>query len=169
MLENLLLIITIITMVLCIYTGDYLREAQSQSAYRELVLADPILRRHCNVPEVYPELSTARVLTTRLIPGNPIDSVLALPQAVRNAVARTVLILTIRELFEWRFIQSDPNYANFLYDHPSRTIHMIDFGAARGYSKDFVDGYMSLVWSAANKDREGILKVSEELGFISGE
>ncbi len=143
-------------------------EAQSQERYRALVLADPILRKHCSVPQVYPELSTARVLTTKLVPGHSIDSVLALPQAVRNAVARTVLIVTIRELFEWRFIQSDPNYANFLYDHPGKTIHMIDFGAAREYTKEFVDGYMGLVWAAANKDREMLLQYSRDLGFLSG-
>lgn len=149
-------------------SGDYVLEAQSQTEYRERVLADKVLRKHCNVPQVYPELSTARILTTKLVPGYSIDLALSLPQSVRNAIARTVLIVTIRELFEWRFIQSDPNYANFLYDHPSRTINMIDFGAARKYSKEFVDGYMGLVWAAANKDTEGILKVSRELGFITG-
>lgn len=150
-------------------SGDYELEAKSQMEYRNFILEDAILRKHCFVPEVYPEFSTARVLTSRLVPGNPIDSVMTQSQAVRNAVARTVLILTIRELFEWRFIQSDPNFANFLYDHPSRTINMIDFGAARRYGKEFVDGYMGLVWAAANKDREGILKVSRDLGFITGE
>lgn len=143
-------------------------EAQSQQVYRDLVLADKVLSKHCNVPEVYPELCTARILTTKLVPGYSIDLALSLPQSVRNAIARTVLIVTIRELFEWRFIQSDPNYANFLYDHPSRTINMIDFGAARRYDKQFVDGYMGLVWAAANKDREAILKVSRDLGFITG-
>lgn len=132
------------------------------------MLADPVLRKHCNVPEVYPELSTARILTTKLIPGFSIDQATSLHQDVRNAIARAVLIVTIRELFEWRFIQSDPNYANFLYDHPTHTIHMIDFGAARRYNKKFVDGYMTLVWAAANKDRETILSVSKELGFITG-
>jgi hypothetical protein len=151
-----------------LFSGDYLVEAESQMQYRSLVMNDPVLRKHCAVPEVFPELSTARVLTSRLVRGNPIDSAGTLPQSVRNAVARTVLIVTIRELFEWRFIQSDPNYANFLYDHPHRTINMIDFGAARSYGKQFVDGYMELVWSAANKDKEGILKVSKELGFLTG-
>ena len=47
-----------------------------------------------------------------------------------------------RELFEWRFIQSDPNFANFLYDNNNKRINLIDFGAARAYDKKFVDGYM---------------------------
>ena len=68
-----------------------------------------------------------------------------------------------------RFIQSDPNFANFLYDDPKRTINLIDFGAARAYSKEFVDGYMKLVWAAANEDKQTILEVSQDLGFITGD
>ena len=68
-----------------------------------------------------------------------------------------------------RFIQSDPNFANFLYDDPKRTINLIDFGAARQYSKKFVDGYMKLVWAAANEDRQTILEISKDLGFITGD
>lgn len=149
-------------------TGDYVREAASQEEYRQYVLADPVLSQHCQVPQVYPELCTERILTTRLVPGFPIDQAVTLSQDVRNAIARAVLIITIRELFEWRFIQSDPNYANFLYDHPGKTIYIIDFGAARRYNKSFVDGYMKLVWAASNKDTKTILTVSKELGFITG-
>ena len=37
---------------------------------------------------------------------------------------------------------ADPNFGNYLYDHSRKTIQCIDFGAARTYSKVFVDGYM---------------------------
>ena len=33
--------------------GDYRIEAENQMKYRELVLNDPILRKHVNVPEVF--------------------------------------------------------------------------------------------------------------------
>jgi len=149
--------------------GDYNKELIAQQEYRDLILADKVLRKHCHVPEVYPAVSSKRILTTKFVPGLPIDSAIHYSQDIRNAIARTVLIVTIRELFEWRFIQSDPNYANFLYDHPSLTINMIDFGAARKYDKSFVDGYMRLVWAAANKDKVTILEVSKTLGFLTGD
>jgi hypothetical protein len=38
------------------------------------------------------------------------------PQEVRNALARTLLYETLQELFRWRFMQTDPNFSNFLYD-----------------------------------------------------
>lgn len=71
--------------------------------YRELVLEDPVLRRHTYVPRVYPDLCTNRVLTTELVAGESIDRAAGLDQKVRNAIARTVLVLTIRELFNWRY------------------------------------------------------------------
>lgn len=126
--------------------GDYKLEAVSQMKYRQLILDDKVLRKHVNVPEVFEELSTSRLLTSRLVPGVAIDKAISLSQDIRNAIARTVLITTIRELFEWRLIQSDPNFGNFLYDNENRMINMIDFGAARVYRKEFVDGYMRLVW-----------------------
>ena len=149
-------------------TGDYVQEAESQRKYRNFILNDKILRKHIYIPQVFTELSTSRVLTSEFVPGKPIDQAVELPQEVRNAIARTLLVKTIRELFEWRFIQSDPNFANFLYDDNTRTIHMVDFGAARRYDKPFVDGYMKLVWAAANKDRDTILQVSKDLNFLTG-
>ena len=153
---------------------DYLAEAQAQTRYRELVAADPVLSRHLSVPQVYPELSTGLVLTSSFVPGVTIDKTVGLPQPLRNAIARTVLINTMRELFEWRFIQSDPNFGNYLYDDSGGsgvlpTIHMIDFGACREYRKPFVDGYMKVVWAAANQDRATILQVSKELKFLTGD
>jgi len=37
-------------------------------------------------------------------------------QPIRDAVGTLLLQLTLRELFEWRFMQTDPNWGNFLYD-----------------------------------------------------
>ncbi len=50
-------------------------------------------------------------------------------QEVRDAVGTLLLQLTLRELFQWRFMQTDPNWGNFLYDAHSGVLHLIDFGA----------------------------------------
>ena len=152
-----------------LYIGNYIDEAQHQKRYRALITADPVLSRLMSVPRVFENLSTAEVLVTEFVPGRAIDHALTYPQDVRNVIGRAVLIATVKELFEWRFVQSDPNFANFLYDHPSRMIHCIDFGASREYSPEFVDQYLELVWAAANKDHEKILAVSKDIGFLSGD
>ena len=85
---------------------DYTHEAAAQTRYRELVSDDPDFL----VPEVVPHLSTRRVLTTTWLPGVAIDAVTedgvaGLGQEDRNRIARKLLKLTLKELFEWRFMQ----------------------------------------------------------------
>jgi hypothetical protein len=43
--------------------------------------------------------------------------------------------------------QTDPNWGNFLYDEATDVINLIDFGAARGYPKHFVDDYLEMVFT----------------------
>jgi aarF domain-containing kinase len=32
------------------------------------------------------------------------------------------MTICLRELFEWQFMQTDPNWSNFLYDAPTDTV-----------------------------------------------
>lgn len=90
------------------------------------------------------------------------------PQEIRDDVAKKLLRLTLRELFEFRFMQTDPNWGNFLYDPESGRLGLLDFGAAREYPKPFVDDYLRLVWAAAHNDRQTIRDVSLSMGFLTG-
>ena len=149
---------------------DYRKEAAYQMRYRALVQEDKtVLSKYTYVPKVFEDLTTDMVITSEFVKGVSIDKSSVLPQDVRNAIARTMLVLTMREVFSWHFVQSDPNFANFLYDHNNKRVNLIDFGASRDYSKAFCDGYMELVWAAANKDRDTVLKVSIRLGFLTGD
>ena len=145
---------------------DYTREAAQQRAFRELLADDPAFV----VPAVVEELSTGAVLTSDWVSGVPIDdaSVLALPQERRDAIASALLRLCLREVFEFRLVQTDPNWSNFLYDHERQKFVLLDFGATRPLSKEFSDEYLRLVWAAANADREALLDASHALGFLTG-
>jgi aarF domain-containing kinase len=145
---------------------DYVREAEAQRRFRALVADDPDFE----VPDVVAEASTRRILTTTWLRGMPIDAVVELnyPQEVRDMIARKLLKLTLKELFVWRYMQTDPNWGNFFYDPDRKVIGLLDFGAAREFSKPFVDDYLRLVWAAANKDRDTIAELSIKLGFLTG-
>lgn len=144
---------------------DYLLEANSQKRFRELIVDS----EGFYVPIVIDEISSRRVLTTELVAGVPIDKVALLDQDTRNYVGTKLLELTLKELFVFRFMQTDPNWSNFLYDGPNKMINLIDFGAARDYPKNFVDDYLRMVIACANKDRDAVITMSRRLGFLSGE
>lgn len=151
---------------------DYVREAENQRRFRDLVMADAVLSGpECklSVPRVISNLSTSRVLTTEMAPGGTVDKVSNLDQEERNRIGRAILRLTMRELFVWRFMQTDPNWGNFLYDVGTGTTHLIDFGAAREYSKAFVDGYLRIVKSASERDADTLMEASHRMGFLTGE
>lgn len=48
-------------------------------------------------------------------------------------------------------------------------INLLDFGACRSFSDEFVDEYLRLVHAAITENKEQILKSSQKLGFLTGE
>ncbi|XP_042359513.1 atypical kinase COQ8A, mitochondrial [Plectropomus leopardus] len=143
---------------------DYIREAQCAKKFRELLKDDPFFY----VPEVIQELSGSHVLTTELVSGFPLDQAENLTQELKNEICENILILCLRELFEFRYMQTDPNWSNFFYDPQTHRVALLDFGATRGFDQSFTDVYIEIIRSAAVGDREGVLKKSIEMKFLTG-
>ncbi|KAK7882066.1 hypothetical protein WMY93_028240 [Mugilogobius chulae] len=143
---------------------DYKREAKCAKKFRSLLEGDPYFR----VPEVVDSLSGSRVLSMELVQGVPLDSCVELDQETRNEICFKILQLCLRELFEFRFMQTDPNWANFFYNAETNNVYLLDFGACRGYDQKFTDDYIEVVHAASIGDRETVLKKSIELKFLTG-
>lgn len=45
---------------------------------------------------------------------------------------------------------------------------LLDFGASRAYERSFIDKYIEVIKAAADKDRERVLKISRDMGFLTG-
>jgi aarF domain-containing kinase len=149
---------------------DYLREMENHKRFQQLISSDSILAAEkFVVPEVYEELCTKRILVTEYVRGGTIDKVVDLSQTERNRIGRAILRLTMLELFVWRFMQTDPNWGNFLYDVGTCTTYLIDFGAAREYDNEFVRGYLNIVIANANRDEASLMEESIRMGFLTGE
>ncbi|KHN14242.1 protein ABC transporter 1, mitochondrial [Glycine soja] len=143
---------------------DYKLEAANQKRFRDLLTGTDGFY----VPIVVDDISSKRVLTTELVHGITIDKVALLDQETRNYIGKKLLELTLMELFVFQFMQTDPNWGNFLFDEATKTINLIDFGAARDYPKTFVDDYLRMVLACANGDSDGVVEMSRRLGFLTG-
>uniref|UniRef100_A0A8C5HWG8 Atypical kinase COQ8A, mitochondrial n=1 Tax=Gouania willdenowi TaxID=441366 RepID=A0A8C5HWG8_GOUWI len=143
---------------------DYIREAQCANKFRELLKDHPFFY----VPEVIQELSSSHVLTTELVPGFPLDQAVNLSQELKNEICHNILMLCLRELFEFRYMQTDPNWSNFFYDPQTHRVALLDFGATRGFDQSFTDVYIEVIRSAADGDREGVMKKSIQMKFLTG-
>ncbi|XP_058530603.1 atypical kinase COQ8B, mitochondrial isoform X1 [Ochotona princeps] len=143
---------------------DYRREAACAQNFRRLLAGDPFFR----VPAVVEELCTTRVLGMELAGGVPLDQCRDLSQDTRNQLCFQLLRLCLRELFEFRFMQTDPNWANFLYDASNHQVTLLDFGASREFGTEFTDHYIEVVKAAADGDRDQVLQKSRDLKFLTG-
>ncbi|KAJ3054817.1 hypothetical protein HK097_000742 [Rhizophlyctis rosea] len=143
---------------------DYKLEAEAMKRFKGLVRGDT----HFTVPTVVEELSSGSVLTSEWVEGVTIGKVAEMDQDTRDRVGSRILYLCLKELFEFRFMQTDPNWSNFLYNPKTDKIHLLDFGAAREFSKEFTDMYMKILHAGSIGDREGCAFWSQKLGFLTG-
>ena len=149
---------------------DYSREAEMGRRFYKLAKSyQPTGPLRFEVPRVVDSLSTKGVLTTELLFGRPLTHAAKLPQSERDAIAHAILELSLSELFSWRLMQTDPNWTNFLYDGPRSTVQLIDFGATRPYTHEFMDQWLCLLRAAISGDREACIRWSESIGYLNGE
>ncbi|KAL4647396.1 aarF domain-containing protein kinase 4 isoform X1 [Arapaima gigas] len=143
---------------------DYKREAECARRFRTLLEGNSFFY----VPEVVDELTGTQVLTMEMVSGVPLDHCVDLEQETRNKICFNILQLCLRELFEFRFMQTDPNWANFFYNAEQDKIFLLDFGACRDYPEKFTDDYIEVVYAASVGDRATVLQKSRDLKFLTG-
>jgi predicted unusual protein kinase regulating ubiquinone biosynthesis (AarF/ABC1/UbiB family) len=144
---------------------DYESEARHLERYARHVAAMP----EVSVPHVDRALTTRRILAMDWIDGEPLEGLAseAVPQSTRNAVARTLQELMFRELFEFRFMQTDPNIANYLYRPETGQLALLDLGAASEFRTEFVDHYRRICRAILARDRAGIRDAAFAIGYAS--
>lgn len=45
---------------------------------------------------------------------------------------------------------------------------LLDFGASRAYEREFIDKYIEVIKAAVEKNRPKVLKLSLDMGFLTG-
>ncbi|RUS21946.1 ABC1 family-domain-containing protein [Endogone sp. FLAS-F59071] len=139
---------------------DYIREAESMERFGRLLESDRTFR----VPKVFKEASTGMVLTSERMEGGVLSGAVEEGQEIGTNLLR----LCLRELFKFRFMQTDPNWSNFFYNRKTNQIELIDFGASREFDKRFIDLYLHVLQAATMGDREACWHYSKEMGFVTG-
>lgn len=144
---------------------DYEREAECAQRYRDLLSNEEDVFL---VPQIYPEASGKQVLTMEFMDGVGVTRIQSFTQAQRDWIGTQILRLCLREVTEFHFMQTDPNWTNFLYNADRDRLVLLDFGASREYPDHFIDLYVRLLAAASRSDRESVKTLSEELGYLTG-
>ncbi|KAL1842040.1 hypothetical protein VTJ49DRAFT_6110 [Mycothermus thermophilus] len=163
---------------------DYEREADCAERYRRLLMPssttdpdnsssstnpqltdDPAF----SVPRVYRQASGKHVLTMEFMRGTAVTRLASsLTQSQRDWIGTQILRLCLREITEFHFMQTDPNWTNFLYNPASNRLELLDFGASREYPDEFISKYLELLEAAARADRDAVRDLSKDLGYLTG-
>ena len=144
--------------------ADYFTEARYLREYREMVGDNPQLM----VPAVHEDLTTRRVLAMDYVSGEPLESVGSdgMPQAERNRIGTELERLLFRELFEFHTMQTDPNFANYLYRPGDGRIVLLDFGSTITFGKPFSERYRQITRALVDNDDDAIWRCAEEIGYL---
>jgi hypothetical protein len=71
-----------------------------------------------------------------------------------------------RELFEFRLMQTDPNFANYLYQPDSGRVVLLDFGATQAFDAGFVARYAGVTRAILAGDRVALAAGAAALGYV---
>ena len=144
--------------------ADYLTEAANLERYHALLADDD----RFIVPRVHRDFSTRRILAMDWVEGEPLEKLVRedVSQKIRDGIAVAVQDLTFRELYEFRFMQTDPNFANYLYRHEDERIVLLDLGAAVEFPQEFVDRYRRITRAILAHDRDAVGRHAAEIGYL---
>lgn len=142
--------------------ADYRLEAAHLQSFGALLADAPGVR----VPALHADLTTSDVLAMDYLHGVPVEGLGTEPQSVRDGVATRLVALALRELFDFRLMQTDPNFANYRYDPQTDTLILLDFGATRSIPVDMAAGYGAVLRAGLDGDRGALVAAATELGLI---
>ena len=143
---------------------DYLREAECGNRFRQLLQDDPVFM----VPETIPEASGKQVLTMERLQGVAVTKIQTFTQEQRDWIGTQIMRLCLREITEFRYMQTDPNWTNFLYNAKTDRLELLDFGASREYPIEFSTKYVQTLLAASRNDRNSCHDLSIQLGYLTG-
>ena len=142
--------------------ADYAREGAALARFGVLLAGDG----RFVVPRLDETRTRAAALAMSFERSEPIEALARAAPDVRDRAVTALLELCLRELFEFRLMQTDPNFANYRWRPDTGQIVLLDFGATREISAPVAEAYRTLLRAGLDHDQPGVLTALEGIGFI---
>ena len=140
---------------------DYVREANATRLYGAM-LADEV---GVNVPQVWDELSSGRLLTTNWLDGTPMAEFAETATKHRETVAVNMFRAWYVPFYYFGVIHGDPHLGNYTVNPHDGSINLYDFGCIRVFTPRFVRAVIDLYHALRNDDRALAVHAYETWGF----
>jgi len=151
---------------------DYEREAGVCRAMADRVRTAADGRAVFHVPRLFPRYCTRRVLAMEYVPGKLATepAVARFSLARRTALAEAMLDLFFYELYDWGWLQTDPNFGNYLIRPGTKgaadELVLLDFGAVLDCSDGFLHHLRRLIAAGLVEDETGVVEGLIGLGCL---
>jgi predicted unusual protein kinase regulating ubiquinone biosynthesis (AarF/ABC1/UbiB family) len=142
---------------------DYINEAKNIALFQQMFRDDD----EVVIPDVYPDLSSRRVLTMSRLDGYPFNEVLGpgVDQSLKDWVAIKYFRVVWRQVFEYGTLHTDPNPGNYLVTyHPKLAI--LDFGSIRIFPEPIRKAYHQLARAILARDQHTMADCLVRLDYI---
>ena len=103
------------------------------------------------------------------VDGGPIEMLANAPRERRERVAVRLTELALRELFDWRLMQTDPNFANFRYRDEKDEVILLDFGATRRFDPALIEAFRRLIDASLGDDEKEVERAAMDVGYLAPE
>jgi predicted unusual protein kinase regulating ubiquinone biosynthesis (AarF/ABC1/UbiB family) len=143
---------------------DYRREAKNVALYRAMLADVPEVR----VPDVYPDLSTGRLLTLGWLDGDKLLSHKGDTLEDRNRIAVAMYKAWWHPFSHYGVIHGDPHLGNYtVFGEGGRPggINLLDYGCIRIFPPHFVQGVVDLYRGLLTGDDARVVHAYETWGF----
>src|SRR3954468_11079346 len=139
---------------------DYGAELANQMEFADHYRGHPFAR----VPEVYPELSSDRVLTMEMVHGRRWTEIDDADQHLRDRWGEVVDRFFFGSISRFGMFNADPHPGNYLF-HDDGTVTFLDFGCVKRLSPAAQRGFWEMPAAAIDNDADRLLRVYVEQGF----
>ncbi len=144
---------------------DYIREAKHVALYQAMLKDETAIR----VPEVWPALSTGRLLTLDWLEGTRMLAHRDAPLAERNRLAKAMFAAWWVPFSRYAVIHGDPHLGNYsVFDDAKGRpagINLLDYGCIRIFPPSFAGGVVDLYYGLLNGDDDRVVHAYETWGF----
>ena len=141
---------------------DYRLEASNQRLFADFYRGHPFI----HVPDVLPEHSAARVLTTELAEGVRFEVVETWDQAERDLAAEAIFRFVFGSLYRLHAFNGDPHPGNYLF-RPGGQVTFLDFGLVKRFVPSEIELLESMIQAMVlDRDIARYRRIVEDIGML---
>lgn len=139
---------------------DYSREAKHVVYFQNMLKDEPEI----HIPQVYPHLSTSKLLTLSWQEGFSIMDLLNTPMEIRNNIAKNLFHAWYKPFYTYGILHGDPHMGNYKATY-NGSLHLLDFGCVRIFTASFIGGVIDLYKALQQNDVDMAVHAYKAWGF----